>query len=70
MTSAPDNRSGDRGNDRPRGNRPDRPERDNRGPKVISASPSKKSADPDSPFAALSALREQLAGKVKEKNTN
>ena len=53
---------GDRGNDRPRGNR-DRDEK--RGPKVISASPSKKSADPDSPFAALSALREQLASKAK-----
>ncbi len=53
---------GDRGNDRPRGNR-DRD--DKRGPKVISASPSKKSADPDSPFAALSALREQLASKGK-----
>ena len=58
-------RRNDRGNDRPRGNR-DRD--DKRGPKVISASPSKKSADPDSPFAALSALREQLAGKGKEKN--
>jgi len=60
----PDSR-GDRGN-RPHGNR----DRDtNRGPKVISASPSKKSADPDSPFAALSALREQLAGRGKEKNS-
>ncbi|MEQ1696659.1 MAG: helicase-related protein [Hyphomicrobiaceae bacterium] len=59
---------GDRGNDRPRGNR-DRDRDDKRGPKVISASPSKKSADPDSPFAALSALREQLAGKGKEKNS-
>ncbi len=60
---------GDRGNDRPRGHR-DR-ERDDRrsGPKVITASPAKKSADADSPFAALSALREQLASRAKEKNS-
>ena len=63
-------RDGNRGGDRARGNR-DR-ERDDRrasGPKVISASPAKKSADDDSPFAALSALREQLASRGKEKNS-
>lgn len=53
----------DRGGDRGRGSR-DRGD-DRRAPKVVSASPSKKSADPDSPFAALSALREQLAGRGK-----
>ena len=65
-----DDRRGDRGNrggDRPRGNDRERDER--RGPKVITASPSKKAADPDSPFAALSALREQLANRGKEKNS-
>ena len=59
--------------DRNRGRNNDRPRRDNdrpdtRGPRVISASPAKKSADADSPFAALSALREQLAKGGKEKN--
>ncbi len=63
-------RSGDRGSDRPRGNR-DRDQRDDRrGPKVISASPAKAASPSDSPFAALSALREQLANRGKEKNSN
>ena len=59
--------------DRNRGRSNDRPRRDgdnsgNRGPRVITASPSKPSAGNDSPFAALSALREQLAKGGKEKN--
>ena len=59
-----------RGSDRPRGNR-DRDQRDDRrGPKVITASPTKAGSVSDSPFAALSALREQLANRGKEKNSN
>lgn len=71
---APNERRGnDRGRDRDRGS--DRPRReherdDRRGPKVVSASPAKsKATEADSPFAALSALRDQLARSGKEKNS-
>ena len=70
-TNAGPPRRDDRSRDRTRGDRPHRDnERDDRrGPKVITASPAKKTADADSPFAALSALREQLAKAGKEKNS-
>ncbi|MFV0295779.1 MAG: helicase, partial [Hyphomicrobiaceae bacterium] len=61
------NGGGDR-RDRPRGNRDHR--RDDRGgsrPQVRSASPQRKGgADPDSPFAALSALKQQLEKQAKD----
>jgi ATP-dependent RNA helicase SUPV3L1/SUV3 len=70
---AADTRPGGGRNDRsgPRPNRDggrDRERDDRRGPKVISASPAKSSSNVDSPFAALQALREQLANQGKEKS--
>jgi ATP-dependent RNA helicase SUPV3L1/SUV3 len=69
-----DKRGDDRGANRggPRPGR-DRERDDRRGPKVITASPSKSSSksvvDADSPFAKLQALRDQMVGRGKEKNT-
>lgn len=54
-----------RGPDRHRGDR----RREERTPEVRYAAPPKKAADPDSPFAALSALREALEKQGKEKST-
>jgi len=61
-----DDRGGGRGGpdrDRDRGDRGDRPR--GGGPRVVSAAPA-KSTPSDSPFAALSALKAQLANKGKE----
>ncbi len=63
---------GDRGGERVGDRRDDRRRRDERGggPRVTqhSASPQRKGADPDSPFAALSALKLQLEKQAKERS--
>ena len=46
-----------------------RPREERRPPDVRSAAPPRKSADPDSPFASLGALRETLAKKAQEKSS-
>ncbi|MEZ5850804.1 MAG: helicase-related protein [Hyphomicrobiaceae bacterium] len=50
------------------GGRRDDRRRDERRSEVRSASPQRKGPDPDSPFAALAALKSQLEGKGKDRN--
>jgi ATP-dependent RNA helicase SUPV3L1/SUV3 len=60
---------GDRRRDDRRGDERRRPD-DRQGATIRSAAPPKKGGvDPDSPFASLGALREQLAKQAREKNT-
>ncbi len=56
------------GPDRREGGRRDDRRRDERRSEVRSASPQRKGPDPDSPFAALAALKSQLEGKSKDRN--
>jgi len=60
------------GGDRPPrgGTRRDRGRgRESRGPRLVSASPPSKGADPDSPFAALGALRQTLEDRAKNRSS-
>lgn len=65
----PDRRDQDRHKDGPRRGEEQHRREDRRAPQVMSAQPRKKGAiDPDSPFAALGALKETLERRSKEKN--
>lgn len=65
----PRSRDGAPGGDRRRDER--RRHEDRQGPAIRSASPPKKGGiDPDSPFASLGALRDELAKQAREKNSS